>query len=256
MKNTACKESHKQMRLGVWNIEWATSKSRRAPGIHQHLDLMAADILCLCEAYSGFRSEPGYWIECGEDYGYNIQTGRRKVMLWSSQPWHDVDVVVNDGLPPGRFVAGTTQTPLGPVRVIGVCIPWSFAHVRTGQRNRRAWQDHEQYLHGLAGIVRNCEPAMPTLIVGDFNQRLPRGRAPARLRELLFSALGEHFDVLSQGIIDGLEQAMVCHIAATRHFSCTGIRGIARLSDGRRLSDHDGLVVTLCRTDGAENKDD
>lgn len=254
--STVTQTSDKQMRVGVWNIEWATPKSRRAPEIHQHLDDMAADILCLCEAYSGFRDGHGHWIECGEDYGYRITAGRRKVMLWSRQPWHDVDVTGDAALPPGRFVAGTTQTPLGLVRVIGVCIPWSHAHVRTGSRDRRAWQDHEQYLHGLAGILKTFDPAVPTLIVGDFNQRLPRGRAPGRLHELLVNALRQNFGVLSQGIIDGLEQPLVCHVAATRHFSCSGIHGIAKVSGGQRLSDHDGLVVTLDGIDTAMNGGD
>jgi len=119
----------KQMRQGVSNIDRATTKSRRAPGIHQHLDQMATDILCLCEAYSEFREGRGHRIECDEDYGYTTQLGRRKAMLWSRQPWHDVDVTGDEALPPGRFVSGTTQITLGPVRVIGVCIPWSHAHL-------------------------------------------------------------------------------------------------------------------------------
>ena len=76
----------KQMRQGVSNIEWATPKSRRAPEIHQQLDDMATDILCLCEAYSEFREGRGHRIECDEDYGYNTQLGRRKACSDQDSP--------------------------------------------------------------------------------------------------------------------------------------------------------------------------
>ena len=245
----------KQVRVGLWNIEWAKAKSRRAAKICQHLNDMAPDILCLCEAYSGFWAEHGHWIDCYKDYGYNIQTGRRKVLLWSKQPWQDVDIIGDKALPTGRFVSGTTQTPLGLAKIIGVCIPWSHAHVQTGNRNRRAWEDHEQYLHGLSRIVKNCDPTMPTLIVGDFNQRLPRGRAPARLHELLSNALGDDFSVVTQGDIDGLDQLPVCHVAATQHFRCSRIQSISRVADELCLSDHDGLLVNLGKTRTAKSDD-
>ena len=53
------------------------------------------------------------------DYGYSIREERRKVLLWSREPWEEIDDVGSELMPPGRFVSGVTQTSLGAVTVIG-----------------------------------------------------------------------------------------------------------------------------------------
>ena len=50
------------------------------------------------------------------------QEGRRKVLRWSREPWRDADDVGHAALPPGRFVSGITQTDVGEVTIIGVCL--------------------------------------------------------------------------------------------------------------------------------------
>jgi hypothetical protein len=35
----------------------------------------------------------GYTVTSMEDYGYRAVNGRRKVLLWSRDPWTDVDTV-------------------------------------------------------------------------------------------------------------------------------------------------------------------
>ena len=58
-------------------------------------------------------------------------------------------------MPPGRFVFGVTQTSLGGVAVIGICIPWfgSRTEARRKLERRVPWEDHEQYLAGLAEVL-------------------------------------------------------------------------------------------------------
>ena len=48
----------------------------------------------------------GHAICSRADYGYGLQKNRRKVLLWSKEPWHRVDDLGIDTLPPGRFVSG------------------------------------------------------------------------------------------------------------------------------------------------------
>ena len=43
-------------------------------------------------------------------------------MLWSREPWHQVDDVGIDSMPPGRFVSGVTLTSMGEGTIIGVCV--------------------------------------------------------------------------------------------------------------------------------------
>ena len=74
-------------------------------------------------------------------------------------------------MPPGRFVSGVTQTSLGKVTVIGVCIPWfgSRPEARRRVERRAQWEDHEQYLSGLAEVL-GVTSARRLIVMGDFNQ--------------------------------------------------------------------------------------
>ena len=72
----------------------------------------------------------------GPTAGARSKEGRRKVMLWSGEPWEQVDDLGIDSTPPGRFVSGVTQTSLGEAAVIGVCVPWFGGH---GLRPDASW---------------------------------------------------------------------------------------------------------------------
>ena len=154
----------------------------------------AADIVCLTETDTARLALPpdGHSICAQANWGQPFrkgQEGRRKVLLWSRECWKAVDAVGHVSLPPGRFVSGVTQTGVGEVTVIGVCIPWSRSRVGT-RWNRNTWQDHEEYLAGLAGLLKRAVRTR-LVMVGDFNQRIgqrsstpappPRG-APVRPR--------------------------------------------------------------------------
>ena len=91
--------------------------------------------MCLTETHNELRGQGGFGICSGADYGYGLQKNRRKVLLWSREPWTQVDGLGIDSLPPGRFVSGVTQTSVGEVAVIGVCIPWfgSRTEARRGE---------------------------------------------------------------------------------------------------------------------------
>jgi endonuclease/exonuclease/phosphatase family metal-dependent hydrolase len=164
--------------VATWNVEWRAPGSVDAALIRERLNSVGADIICLTEAYADFMGGEGHLIESEPDYGYPVVQGRRKVLLWSREPWAAVDRVGQPDLPPGRFVAGRTMTPVGPINVVGVCIPWREAHVRSGTRDRTLWQDHLAYLKGLRGIL--ADRTERTLVMGDFNQRVP-GNTPRRL---------------------------------------------------------------------------
>lgn len=138
----------------------------------------APDLLCAAEGDLGFADLP-HRIEGGPDWGYGVPAaaaGRRKIALWSRWPWREADALGDTGLPPGRFVAGRCETPLGDLSVCGVCVPWSHAHVATGRRDRAPWEDHVAYLARLPSALAALAP---DILLGDFNQTVPRRRAPA-----------------------------------------------------------------------------
>ena len=178
------------MKLVNWNVEWATSRSSRRAEILRRIQRHDPEVICLTETHTGLLSQGGHTICSQPDYGYPIKDGRRKVMLWSREPWDQVDDVGIDSMPPGRFVSGVTRTSAGEITVIGVCISWSGSRTearRESERKKR-WEDHEQYLVGLTEALKRAS-AKRLIVVGDFNQAIgPGSRAPQKLRSALREA--------------------------------------------------------------------
>ena len=111
-------------RIGTWNTEWAKLGTARGNRVSAALAEPDCDVLCATEGYAEILPSGGHIIDAGPDWGYRITEGRRKVLLWSKRPWSVVDPAGSEELPSGRLVAGITQTDLGPLVVVGVCIPW------------------------------------------------------------------------------------------------------------------------------------
>ena len=203
------------------------------------------EVVCLTEAHLDFLQEPGCVISSEVDYGYRIVPGRRKVILWSKRPWSNVVEQSSDAMPPGRYVYGETETSLGILGILGVCIPWADAHVRTGRKNRQRWQDHLTYLSALPDALdeQDCELQV---LVGDFNQRIPRKRVPVHVCEALQNALANRFHVLTAGIISPIEQQTIDHVAVTEQLKANWIQSISNIGpDGQKLSDHFGIAASL-----------
>ena len=171
------------------------------------------------------------------------QEGRRKVLLWSRAPWQPVADVGHASLPPGRFVSGVTQTSVGEVTVIGVCIPYSASRVGPPW-NRRMWQDHEEYLAGLAGLLKRA-PRTRLVVVGDFNQRIgQRSATPLRLRAALQSALGPNLLIATAGL--GFQgRRTIDHIALSQDLAAESLGVISNVHQDSDLSDHFGVVADL-----------
>jgi len=233
----------------VWNTQWAGPSSVRGRTLTRLIAAHRPDVLCLTEALLDFAPPPGHLIASEADYGYRAPAGRRKVILWSREPWRSVDSVGSPRLPGGRFVRGLTQTPIGPLTIIGVCIPWREAHVRTGRRDRRPWEDHLAYLRGLASCAR---PPLgsPTALVGDFNQRVPPvGTPPAVADEL--AAVLKPFRIVTAGAVQGLASPVIDHVALSSALEAVSVVGIDARQGEITLSDHPGIVVRLAASAAA-----
>jgi endonuclease/exonuclease/phosphatase family metal-dependent hydrolase len=166
----------RKLRVVTWNVQWRQTNSRAAKLIRERIWKLNPDVICLTEAAADFLNEPGHVIASDPDYGYPQKGTRRKVLLWSKLPWKDVDQRGHPDLPPGRFVAGTTDTPVGELLFMGVCIPWSQAHVAGGRRDRRPWEEHTRYLDALGELLQAQTEGV--ILTGDFNQAIPRRNAP------------------------------------------------------------------------------
>jgi endonuclease/exonuclease/phosphatase family metal-dependent hydrolase len=231
------------VRIGVWNAHWAARDTKRGRATFRLLDSLACDVMCVTEVELGLLTSTGHVIDSDPDYGYTRIRDRRKVVLWSRQPWTNVDRVGAPELPGGRFVSGETETPIGPIRFVGVGIPWRDAHVRTGRRDRAPWEDHLRFLSALPTAVRPSN--RPTVLLGDFNQRIPRARQPEHVARALAAALGP-LRVVTDGEVTEVEGQLIDHVAIDPNLEPVEVRGVPGRSVG--LSDHDGAVIGVAQT--------
>ena len=234
------------LKIVNWNVQWATPRSKRSPEIVWSIFARKPDVICLTETHEDLLDDHGgHTILCHRDHGHRIVKGRRKLMLWSAQPWDQVDRIGESSLPPGRFVSGVTSTPIGETTVIGICIPWSGSRTPKFGGTRKHWQDHEEYLDALAQILPRIET--PNLMVlGDFNQVIgQRSNVPIRLRDKLQAAFSPDFEIPTASLCHN-DKFSIDHLALRSDLSAASLDTISNIGcDGQRLSDHFGVAATL-----------
>ena len=167
-------------------------------------------------------------------------------MLWSKEPWEDVEDLGIESMPPGRFVSGVTQTSLGAVTVVGICIPWfgCRAEARRGPERKARWEDHESYIAGLAEYLGRVV-AKRMIIMGDFNQIIGKGcRAPVRPRSALQAAFPPGMTIVTSELAYQGRKS-IDHVVLSGDLVAECVDAIGNDHDGRRLSDHFGVSVDV-----------
>jgi hypothetical protein len=187
----------------------------------------------------------GQIVESEADYGYRVSK-RRKVVLWARHGFTTFTNVSPAGMPRGRFVAATIRD----VNVIGVCIPWSRAHVSTGRRDRKPWEDHFAYLKALGEHIESLD-RRAICVVGDFNQTVPRSRAPLAAYRALLEALGD-LDILTAECV--ADRPMIDHIAASRDVVLRSWTPLPLLSDQQTAIRSSADAVGATQAQGLDGK--
>ena len=234
------------LRIVNWNVQFATPRSWRTPEILGRIDGHEPEIVCLTETHDELLARGGHAICSRADYGYGVQKNRRKVLLWSSEPWRQVDDLGSGSLPPGRFVSGVTRTSVGEVAVIGVCIPWfgSRTEARRGAESRGRWEDHEEYLAGLTEVLKRVE-AKRLIVMGDFNQAIGKGsRAPRALRQALQEAFSPNLRVATADLVFQGRKS-IDHVALSADWVVDSLAAISNVHGERKLSDHFGVAADV-----------
>ncbi len=143
-------------------------------------------------------------------------------------------------------MAGVTDTSLGAVTVVGVCIPWSGSRTEVRRKSDRKmrWEDHRQYLVGLTKVLADIF-ANRTIVMGDFNQIVgPESRAPLELRLALQTAFPPSMRTVTSDLAFQGRRS-VDHIALSDDFAVEPPEAISNIHDGKQLSDHFGVVADL-----------
>ena len=238
------------LRVLAWNVEWAAPGSWRAAEILRRVEQHSPEVACLTETNDQLLSQSGHSICSQADYGYPVKAGRRKVMLWSREPWEQVDDLGIESMPPGRFVSGVTQTSLGKVRVIGVCIPWfgSRTEPRREHERKMRWEDHGQYLTGLTEVLRRSPPEQ-LIVMGDVNQIVGAdSRALSGLQSALREALRGTTIATSDLAFEG--RRSIDHVALSADLTAESVSVVSNTHGEKWLSDHFGVAADLSRHTG------
>ena len=240
------------LRILTWNVKWATPRLERTLEIQRRINEREPEIICLTESDAellaqGRLAQAGHVVSSQPHYGYPIYEGRRKVVLWSKEPWRDVDKFGSKSLPPGRFVSGVTETSLGDVSVIGVCIPWPGSRTEAwrGAARRKRWEDHKDYLAALPAILERA-PTERVIVMGDFNQRISRGHyKPDSLQGKLRSVFAEGIRIATADVTFD-EHRTIDHIALSDDLMVESLGEISNIcDDGEPLSDHFGVAAEI-----------
>ena len=209
------------LRLVNWNVEWATRRSPRFSEIRNRIEEHDPEIICLTETYDTMLSNGGHSI------------------------YSQADDLGSPSMPPGRFISGITQTSLGEVTVVGVCIPWAMSRVRGSSiEKRKMWQDHSEYLHSLAWVLKQI-PSHRLFLMGDFNQRLEgRSNTPLDVRTALQQAIPPGVTAATSTL--GYQgRRTIDHIALSDDLVVESLGVISNIDGNRRLSDHFGVFAYL-----------
>lgn len=236
-----------------WNVRWATPLSKHSSEVLGRIAQHAPELVCLTETHSGLLRD-GHTVRSRPDYGYGIQESRRKVLLWSREPWERVDDIGDERMPPGRFVSGVTRTSVGEVTVVGLCIPWSGSRARARYRGerRRVWEDHETYLQHLAGVLAHA-PSKRFVVMGDFNQRIGgtsghsnrrRYGKAAHRAALLQRAIPPHVTLSTAGL-SYRGRCTIDHIGLSADLATASLDVISNVHGERLVSDHFGVVADV-----------
>lgn len=228
--------------IALWNVGWAPTGSPRAGSIRAALAPYDPDVVCLTEAPASFLPG-GHRVESGADTGYPQRTDRRKVVLWSRERLSEPDATGHPDLPPGRYAAATLDHALGPLRLTGLCVPWRMAHVASGRRDRRPWEDHAAYLRALPPLLASRPRRHVAL--GDLNQAWPPRRQPAAVAALLAAAVPADWRIATAGVRDG-DRAGIDHLIHSPDLAATVVAVLPAVADtGLRRSDHFGLILRV-----------
>lgn len=124
-------------------------------------------------------------------------------------------------------------------------IPYAHSNVVYGTGAARPWEDHARYLDALDHALAQRDTSMPTIVLGDFNQRLDCSRSPVPipLRRRLRDALWD-FRIVTADLTAPVG-SLLDHIAIDGIFA-QSVKLVPSVDNVRR-SDHHGAYTDTHR---------
>jgi endonuclease/exonuclease/phosphatase family metal-dependent hydrolase len=235
------------MRIVNWNINRNAPQSWQGQTIAARIAELGPDAVCLTEAHQGsLDALPGHVIStAGVSWANDKTASERLVLLWSRTPWRDVAELPQLSAI-GGAVSGVTDGPLGPVRVVGLCVPYTQASPVGVEPKIKPWTHHVEFLDLLAPVLAGMRSGPPLVVLGDFNQQEPEkwGLHEARAA---FDRAFAHLDIVTKGDVRGMAQPAIDHVAVSHELRGKRVEGFSRMAEKGPLSDppHDLIFVEL-----------
>ena len=227
-----------------WNIERRGPQTWQAASLISEIEAFRPDLVCLTEAHeTSLALFGGHTISHVGYRAAHKKPSERLVMLWSGTPWRAVQVPENlQNL--GGLVAGVTRLGGEDVLCIGLCIPYHMAKL-VGEKKTRPWHHHKTFLKQVAPWLRTQIGKHPIIVMGDFNQRIPRKYGSREAYDLLMQVF-DLFDVITGGELAPLGELTIDHIGLNGGLKLARVEARSRFAgDGRPRSDHFGIFAEL-----------
>lgn len=232
------------MRIVTWNLQRKRPTSPNGGKAIDHLRSFAPDIAILTEAWVDHLCPDFHHADAGPTGIPHLGEEERKVVIASRWPIHNINTALNVPTD-GRFVSAGIETPNGFLHVIGICIPWHASRVKSG--DSKNWDDHRTFLRALSPVLRDASQA-PSLVAGDFNQRVPRSRQPRDVAALLEDVF-HNFAIPTAGERPETGRQLIDHVALSPSLQSKSVVSWSGELDGKKMSDHDGASLEISFTD-------
>lgn len=231
------------MRLVNWNIERADPASEDADFLIGEIHSLQPDLVCLTEAWEGSLERFGGHTLSAPGLSWSRkQAGECKVLIWSPNPWTDLEVL-DELEATGSAVTGRTELCGRLVRLVGICIPYFGANPYGQVPRSKPWALHTNFITALIPRLSRWQSEGPVIVAGDFNRRMPRTYGPKQAYELLERAF-ENYEIVTRGPIPDMSVQTLDHVAWAGGFRLRGVQGRSAVApNGREASDHFGVVV-------------
>jgi hypothetical protein len=224
--------------VSSFNCEWRAPSSPDGRLIHERLRETRPAVVCITEGFEDSYPEVGHVIasantlSCGQ---------RRRVVLWSQNSWRRLQGT--KWLEEIGFIAGQTRTRACELTIVGVCIPYRFSG-RYNSPPDPIWSNHKRYLTELGGWLE--DHGTKTIILGDFNQRIPPKWQPQSIYQLLAQSVLKRFDPATAGVLMPIAERSIDHICHSRDLVAWDARSISNIAPGgKQVSDHFGVTCRV-----------
>ncbi|MHB9470835.1 endonuclease/exonuclease/phosphatase family protein [Mesorhizobium sp. W050] len=227
-----------------WNIQRQPPNKPQARMMIERIAALSPDVVCLTEAFEGSTKDLGGFEISVRGVLWSQELAlERKVVLWSREPWVDADLSGNEAVQSGGFVSAVTTTALGEVRVVGVCVPYHLASPVDVASKCPAWSQQIKYLMGLKSKISSRPQTMPMILMGDFNQYVPRIWGSKAASSALIEAICD-LSICTSGQVKELNRPTIDHIALSPELFATSVIGVDEHDEtGKKLSDHFGVCA-------------